>query len=107
MRELARPSIHSFISYDSSSLFLARLLGLASTELRCRGILLRLLGETDGTGTGNGGGAEVRSVSRLGDLAGNGLVCPEAKPSALLPVFENIQANLLSGCLVATEGGLV
>jgi len=52
------------------------LLSLSSTKLRCWCLLDWLLRLANSTGAGNGVGAEITSVSWLGDVAGNSLVGP-------------------------------
>jgi len=55
---------------------LLSLAGLSTTGLLGGGILLGLLGATDGADTGNGLLAEVSTVAVLGSLVGNTLVDP-------------------------------
>lgn len=74
------PSIHLSITtsvtrrWDSCLRRLGSLLGLRAPELLLGHGLGLLLGLPDGRDTGDGGLAEVGSVTRLGGLAGNSLV---------------------------------
>lgn len=54
-------------------------LGGVSAWLGDWGLLNWALGTADGGSAGNGDGAEVSTVSRLGDSVGNGLVGPEER----------------------------
>lgn len=66
---------------------LSSLDGLGAAGLAGSGLLLSLLGATDGRDTGNGLLAEVSTVTVLGGLGGNTLVDPVEKRSEVSIAF--------------------
>jgi hypothetical protein len=70
-------TISLFISSNTIRLLLLSSLGLSTTELGGRGILLGLLRAAEGADTGDSDLAQVGTVSALSSVAGNALVDPK------------------------------